>query len=259
MHTTATVRGVVGPAMLALTLALAGCAAARPPSGNYSGADYDPWERYNRNITVLNDRMDRAITRPLAVGYRKITPQFFRTGVRNVFSNLGYPIVFVNDFLQGKFAQGGRDVLRFGINSTIGIAGIFDPASRFGLERNNEDFGQTLAVWGVPSGPYFVMPFLGPSTLRDAPSSAAEFFIDGRNYIGGASEQDKLLILDVISGRASLLSAESLLNDSFDPYLTLRESWLQRREYLVYDGEPPETEDEFLDEFLDEEYDDSAQ
>ena len=239
-----------------VVLVLGGCAAARPPGGNYSGADYDPWEPLNRNVTVFNNRLDKVITRPLAVGYTKVAPQFVRGGISNVFRNLGYPVVFINDFLQGKFAQGGRDVLRFGINSTVGVAGIFDAASRFGLEANNEDFGQTLAVWGVPSGPYFVIPFLGPSTLRDAPANTAGFLLDGRNFIGGSSEQDKLLVLDIISSRAGLIPAESLLNDSFDPYLTLRESWLQRREYLIYDGNPPEPEDEFLDEFLDEDEDD---
>ncbi|MEO1036837.1 MAG: VacJ family lipoprotein [Pseudomonadota bacterium] len=242
-----------------VAIAVGGCAAARPPGGNYSEAEYDPWEPFNRNMTVFNDRVDRWTTRPLAIGYRKVTPQFVRRGINNVFSNLGYPLVFVNDFLQGKFAQGGRDLLRFGINSTIGVAGIFDAGSRFGLEENNEDFGQTLAVWGVPAGPYIVLPFFGPSTLRDGPSSAASFVLDGRNYIAGASVQDKLLILDIISARASLLSAESLLEDSYDPYLTLRESWLQRREYLIYDGEPPVAEDEFLDEFLEEDDEDVAQ
>ena len=253
MKTGTTQRHVGRSGLILATLLLGACAAARPPAGDYSNVDYDPWEPFNRNMTVFNNGLDKAITRPLAVGYRKITPAYVRGGVNNIFSNLGYPIVFVNDFLQGKVAQGGRDVLRFGINSTLGVGGIFDAAARFGLDKNNEDFGQTLAVWGVPSGPYVVLPFLGPSTLRDGPAGAAEFFLDGRNYVGGASVQDKLLVLDIVSARANLLSAETLIADSFDQYLTLRESWLQRREYLIYDGDPPLPDDEFLDEFLDEE------
>ncbi len=246
---------VVRGMLVAITaLVIGGCAAAKPPSGDYSGAESDPWEPYNRNMQVFNNRLDRVTTRPLALGYKKITPQWFRNGVSNVMDNLGYPIVFVNDFLQGKFKQGGLDFLRFGINSTLGVGGIFDAAARFDLAENNEDFGQTLAKWGVPSGPYLVLPIFGPSTLRDGPAQAAGFVLDGRNYIGGSSEQDKLLVIDIIDARTRLLAAEGLLNDSFDPYLTLRESWLQRRQYLIYDGDPPlDEDDEFLDEFMDEE------
>ncbi|MEM1263957.1 MAG: VacJ family lipoprotein [Pseudomonadota bacterium] len=239
--------------LLSALVVVAGCAAARPPGGKYSEADYDPWEPFNRNVTVFNDRLDRWALRPLAVGYRKVTPKVARGGISNFFNNLGYPVVFINDFLQGKVAQGGRDVLRFGLNSTLGVGGIFDFASRVGLEQNNEDFGQTLAVWGVPSGRYLVLPFFGPATLRDGPALSAGFLLDGRNFVGDTGLQDKLLILDVINGRSNLISAEGLLADSFDPYITLREAWLQRREFLIHDGDPPQAEDEFLDEFLDEE------
>ncbi|MEM8984303.1 MAG: VacJ family lipoprotein [Pseudomonadota bacterium] len=232
---------------------LTGCAAARPPGGKYSEADYDPWEPLNRNVTVFNDRLDRYALRPLAVGYRKVTPTFARNGLTNFFNNLGYPVVFINDFLQGKLAQGGRDLARFGLNSTLGVGGFFDFASRVGLEANNEDFGQTLAVWGVPAGPYIVLPFLGPATLRDGPALGAGFALDGRNFLGGSSLQDKLLVLDVVNARSNLIAAEGLLADSFDTYITLREAWLQRREFLIHDGDPPAPEDEFLDEFLDEE------
>lgn len=237
---------------LACVTSFLGCAATRP-EGGYSNSPADPWEPANRAIFAINNRIDRATLKPLAKGYKKITPKVVRTGISNFMGNLGYPVVFINDFLQGKFRQGGKDTLRFVLNSTVGLAGIVDVASEAGLKENNEDFGQTLAHWGVPSGPYVMLPFFGPSSLRDAPALGVDYLMDGRNYVGDSSEQDKLLIVDIIDLRTRLLSAEGILEDSYDPYLTLREAWLQRRQYLIHDGDPPLDEDFFDDEeFFDE-------
>lgn len=236
---------------------LAGCATHKPEAG-YSEAASDPWEPTNRTLYAFNTAVDKATLRPLALGYRKITPQFFRTGVSNLFDNLGYPTVFVNDFLQGKFRQGGRDFLRFGVNSTLGLAGLFDVASKMGLSENSEDFGQTLAVWGVPAGPYLQLPLLGPSSLRDAPSMVADYFTNGLTYVDNTSVRDKLQVARLIDLRYRLLTAETLLDDSYDPYLTLRESWLQRRAYQIYDGDPPLDDEFFDDEFFDDELDEGA-
>lgn len=232
-----------------------GCASS--PTPGVESPD-DPWEPSNRSIYGFNDTLDRATLKPIAKGYRKITPRFARQGVSNFMLNLGYPSVFINDFLQGKVRQGGADFARFLVNSTIGIAGFFDVATSMGLKENDEDFGQTLAVWGVPAGPYVMVPFFGPATVRDAPALIVDYFLDMRNYIGSTGVQDKLLIVDIIDLRYRLLSVEDLISDAYDPYLTIRDAWLQRREYLIYDGDPP-VDDEFEDEFLDEEFDDESE
>ncbi len=234
-----------------VSVTLVACASAKPEAG-YSNSPNDPFEPFNRSASSFNDKVDRATLKPLAKGYRAITPKFVRTGVSNFMGNLGYPLVIVNDLLQGKFQQGGKDLLRLGLNSTVGLAGFIDIASKTGLKENNEDFGQTLGTWGVPSGPYLVLPFLGPSSLRDAPSRVADYFFDGRRYVGDTSLQDKLLAVDLVDLRYRLLSAEELLEGSYDPYISLREAWIQRRQYLVFDGDPP-LDDDFFD---DEEFDD---
>ena len=231
-------------------LFLGGCASV--PEGS-TPAPHDPWEGFNRSVYNFNDAVDGATLEPLARGYRKITPQFARTGVSNFMANLGYPAVFVNDFLQGKAVQGSRDVLRFVVNSTLGLGGFFDVATNLGLPENDEDFGQTLAVWGVPDGPYLMLPLLGPSTLRDAPARVVDVALDLRRYIGSTGTQDKLLAVDIIDQRTRLLAAEGLLDDSYDPYLTLRNAWRQRRQYVIHDGDPPLDDDFFEDdEFFDD-------
>lgn len=237
----------------ATCVAMMACAAQKP-EGGYSNDPSDPWEPANRTIYAVNTAIDNVTLRPLAKGYRAITPGFIKSGVRNFFSNLAYPRVFVNALLQGKIKQSGRDLLRFGMNTTLGLGGLVDVASEAGLEKNEEDFGQTLAVWGVPAGPYIQLPFMGPSSLRDAPAGFVDFFSDGLTYVEDSSVRDKLRILSLIDTRYGLLAAEEvLLKDAYDPYLTLREAWTQRREYLVYDGEPPEDDDFFDEAFLDDE------
>jgi phospholipid-binding lipoprotein MlaA len=236
--------------LLAATLALGACAA----SENSTRTETDPWEPLNRGLYRFNDGIDRFLLRPIAGGYRKITPSFIRHGVSNFSDNLTTPRSAVNNFLQGKPKRGLSDVTRFLFNSTIGIVGLFDIASRGGLEVYNEDFGQTLAVWGVPDGPFVFLPLMGPRTLRDAVALPIDILSDPLIHYDNASVRDKLYILRVIDLRSRLFVAERFLEDSKDKYLTIRESYLQNRRYQIYDGDPPD-EDDFYDDFEDFEED----
>jgi phospholipid-binding lipoprotein MlaA len=234
-------------ALLALAL-LGGCAST---GGSQAKNPKDPFESVNRGIYKFNDVVDRATLKPVARGYKKITPEWFRRSVGNFFSNLQYPATIVNQLLQGKGTLAARDTGRLLTNTLLGFGGILDPASRVGLEKNDEDLGQTLGAWGVPSGPFITLPFLGPTTVRDAPSSFAEFFLDPLTY---SDVQWEVLwgarALDIIDVRAQYLSLDPVIERSYDPYAFVRNSWLQRREYQVRDGDVPE---ENLEEGLDPE------
>lgn len=237
------------PFLLAILLAplLAGCA-SQP---EYPGATPDPLEPVNRVTYQFNDAFDRVLLKPVAKGYKKVTPGLFRQGVGNFFSNLGYPFVIFNNLLQAKPGAALSDTGRLVVNTTVGLGGLIDVASDIGLEEHNEDLGQTLAVWGVPAGPYIVLPFLGPATLRDAISRPADIGFNGLYYINDRSVRDKLFVLQIVDMRARLLTADSQIEASNDPYLFVRSSYLQRREYLIYDGNPP-MDDFFEEEFLDD-------
>ena len=176
-----------------------------------------------------------------------------RRGVNNFFTNLRTPLVIINDLLQGKGRDGLSDTGRLLLNSTIGVGGLFDPATSAGLEIHNEDFGQTLAVWGVPDGPFVTVPLLGPRTLRDALIIPLNFFAHPLFHYDNTSVRDKLWVLEAIQLRSKLLLAENFVKESQDPYLTIREAYLQRRNYLIFDGDPPEDDYKFLEESLDEE------
>jgi phospholipid-binding lipoprotein MlaA len=212
----------------------------------------DPWESMNRSLYRVHTAIDNVSTKPLAKGYQKITPGPVRKGVSNFFRNLTTPRSIVNNLLQGKPKQGFSEFGRFLFNSTLGIGGLIDIATSGGMEEYREDFGQTAAVWGVPDGPYFMIPFLGPKTLRDAVFLPLDIIVDPLFQYENSSVRDKLYIVRVIDLRYQLLTADKFLQESKDPYVTMRESYLQNREYQVYDGEPPE-DDDFFDEFLDEE------
>ncbi|MDO3386961.1 VacJ family lipoprotein [Gilvimarinus sp. SDUM040013] len=210
----------------------------------------DPWEGFNRAVFAFNDAADTYVIRPVAVGYQKVTPGPLRRGVSNVFANLlEVPNAF-NDILQGKFGEAGKDTGRFVINSTLGVVGLFDVASHMGLERSDgEDFGQTLASWGVPDGPYLVLPVLGPRTLRDAAGMPVDWVTDPKTYIGHARTSYEVKALDLLDQREGLLSLEQ--NIGSDKYTLYRDIYLQRREFLINDGE---VEDDFggdLDDFDD--------
>lgn len=229
-------------------LLLAGCATL--PEGS-ERSDKDPWEGYNRAVYRFNDAIDEAVLRPAAQGYRAITPDPVEHGISNFFSNLGYPVVILNQFLQGDFADGARDTGRFLLNSVIGLGGIFDPASSLGLESHNEDFGQTLAVWGVPSGPFLMLPFLGPSTVRDGVGTYADAQVNPLYRKIERPERYWLIGLQVIDLRAQLLDVDSQLKNAYDPYAFMRDAYLQRREYLVNDGSLPQDQDYYDDLYED--------
>lgn len=206
----------------------------------------------NRSLFSATRAIDRATTRPLAKGYRKIIPTPLRKGVSNFFRNLTTPRSIINNFLQGKPGRGFSETGRFLLNSTIGIGGLIDVATAGGLEEYREDFGQTAAVWGIPNGPFVMLPMLGPQTLRDAILLPVDIVVDPLYQYDNTSVRDKLYILRLIDLRYRLLSTDKFLQDSKDPYVTTRESYLQNREYEIYDGDPP-IDDDYFDEFLDAE------
>lgn len=237
---------------LAALVMLGGCATTGPARAK---DPRDPYQNANRAIYRFNDVVDRATLKPVARGYKKITPEWLRRGVGNFFSNLQYPATIANQLLQGKPAAAARDTARLLTNTLLGFGGVLDPASRVGLDRNDEDLGQTLGTWGVPSGPFVVLPFLGPTTVRDAPSRFAEFFLDPLTYSDVQWEVEwGLRALDIVDVRAQLLSLDPVIERSFDPYAFTRNAWLQRREYQVRDGDVPEEnlEEELLEEVEDE-------
>lgn len=221
---------------LALAAALcAGCASVPNPN------PVDPLEGFNRGVQGFNDAVDDAVLAPVARAYRDNVPQPLRTGVGNFFGNLGDGWSAVNHLLQGKVEPALNMTLRMAVNSTFGLAGVLDIASEAGIERESEDFGQTLGRWGLPAGPYLVWPLLGPSSIRDsvgrpldmAATSAARIGVD-EGALTGAT------LLNVVDTRARLLGASRLLDDiALDRYIFLRDAYLSRRRNLVYDGDPP--------------------
>jgi phospholipid-binding lipoprotein MlaA len=221
--------------LLAAALLASGCAA----TPGRTSTD-DPLQGFNRKVDKFNDTLDRAALKPVAKAYKKVTPHVVRSGVSNFFSNVQYPITIVNQFLQGKFVLGLRDTGRLLVNSTIGLGGLLDVASRMNMPANDEDFGQTLAVWGVPSGPYLVLPLFGPSNFRDGPARIPDFYGDALQYVEMPWEAVwGLRALDQVNSRAELLSVEQTLSNAYDRYSFLRDAWIQRREYNVFDGDPP--------------------
>jgi phospholipid-binding lipoprotein MlaA len=232
-------------ALLVLAVLTSGCASRGAAQVE---PNPDPLEAINRPLYAFNDGLDRFLLRPLASGYKKVAPSPVRTSITNFFDNLRYPITIVNQFLQGKFKKGFSDAGRFLVNSTVGVAGLFDPATDAGLVFHDEDFGQTMAAWGIPSGPYIVIPLLGPSTFRDGAGILADTQISPLIQMSNTSVRDKLIIMLFIQQRATLLGLDEPLAEAFDPYLFLREAYLQNREYRIHDGNPPE-DDEFFDDF----------
>jgi phospholipid-binding lipoprotein MlaA len=216
--------------------------------------EHDPWERLNRSLYSFNDAADSVSLKPIAKGYKKILPEPVRNGITNFAQNLGAPRNIVNNFLQGKPSRGVSELARFIVNSTIGLGGLIDVAAASGVEAHREDFGQTAAVWGVPAGPYVMVPFIGPQTLRDVILMPANIELDILHHVDESSIRDRLWVLRSIDLRHRVLSLEDLLADSADPYVTLRESYLQNREFEIYDGDPPmDDDDDFYDDFLDDE------
>ena len=227
------IRPIISIIMLALLLA--GCAGTQSRN---TDPENDPWEGYNRKVYAFNEGMDKVV-RPIAVGYDKIMPDPLQRGVGNFFRNLDAPVTYVNLVLQGKFRESADTFGRFFINSTVGLLGFFDVASRLGIPFYNEDLGQTMATWGYDDSRYLMLPFFGPSTFRDGTGRLADSFyhpvgraIHGYNRWG-------LLIFRGIDTRARYLEQDAELKSAYDPYVLMRDVWMQNRQYQIYDGDPP--------------------
>lgn len=215
-------------------IALTGCAS------NHAYNPADPLESFNRGVYQFNDAVDKAVAKPIAQGYSTIMPEFGKTMVTNFFSNLDDIIVTGNDLLQFKFIQGFTDGMRFLINTTVGIYGLFDVASFGGLEKHNEDFGQTLGKWGIGSGPYIVIPILGPSTLRDSVGLYADNRPSRLRRVEHMRTRNQMYATDAINHRSQLLDQEKILDEAvIDRYEFIRDAYLLRRKSLVFDGNPP--------------------
>ncbi|HEV3009029.1 MAG TPA: VacJ family lipoprotein [Burkholderiales bacterium] len=200
----------------------------------------DPWEGLNRGVTKFNDTFDEYLATPVARTYVKVLHQEIRSRIANFFSNLADPFIGVNNFLQGKFESGVNDWARFAFNSTIGLLGIHDVASEMGLEKNNEDFGQTFGRWGAGPGPYLVLPILSSSTLRDTVGLGFDWTFDPLGEVRPINLRNSLVVLRGVNLRADLLEASRILEEAaLDKYVFQRDAYLQRRQSLVYDGRPP--------------------
>ena len=219
--------------LLLTVCALCGCAAGPDPR--------DPLEPFNRKVYAFNDTVDKAVLKPVAKGYVAVVPEMARRGVTNFFNNLGMIVTTLNDALQLKGTKVPVDIARFLTNTIFGLGGLIDVATELKIEYRKEDFGQTLGYWGVGSGPYLVLPLFGPSDLRDAPGLAVDFVTSPLYYWDADAEVRWALFgLDVVNTRANLLGAEKFLDTAaMDRYTFLRDTYLQRREYLIRDGNPP--------------------
>ena len=207
----------------------------------------DPFEDLNRDIFIFNEKLDEKLLKPAALTYRKVTPQFARTGVTNFFNNLEEIDTTINQVLQGEIRYAFNDAGRFVINSTIGLFGLIDVASKMGLEKHEEDFGQTLGVWGFDSGPYIMIPFLGPSNPRDLLSRPISSFLSGTFAMEDNDVKITLVGIDALETRERLLDAETLIIG--DKYIFVKDAYIQSREYEINNGSTED--DEFLDDMDD--------
>ena len=228
-------RGVMNTLAVVVLLLVTGCA-----TGPYSNPK-DPLEPMNRSISDFNDTLDDNILKPVATGYRDYTPDLIQTGVRNVFNNLSDISATVNNGLQLKGRQTASSFMRVVVNTTFGIYGVFDVATAIKLERYPEDFGQTLGFWGVRSGPYVVLPLLGPSTVRDTAGLPVDLSLDPVSNVSDSTLRTEAQVLRIVDKRSNYLAAGNMLNEaSIDKYAFLRDAYLQRRRSLIYDGNPPD-------------------
>ncbi len=249
-----------GPLVLALALvALAGCAVGKPRTD-------DPWEKFNRKVYTFNDKMDKAVIRPVAVGYRKVTSPNVRRLFSNFFANIRMPVTIGNDILQGDAKDALKGTGRFAINTTLGFLGFFDPASQMRLPPQETDFGVTLAKWGVGEGPYLVLPFVGSTSARDIWRMPVDGYLFdpmsryAKRHDHPYKQQHWPNMFFLVTLRAGGIDAESLLEGTYDPYVFYRDAYRQRRLYLIYDGEPPldaiqqmqGIDDEDIDDLLEE-------
>ena len=203
----------------------------------------DPYEDFNRAMFAVNRFGDKIIYKPFGKAYKAVVPSFARKGVNNFFDNLTTPRSALNNFLQGKPKRGFNELGRFLFNSTLGIGGLFDIAAAGDMPRYDEDFSQTLAVWGLPDGPFLYIPIWGPRTVLSTVSIPVDFTTDLQWRIGDTGVRDKLYVLRLLDVRARLLTTEEILNKSQDPYIAYREAYLQNRNFEIHDGDPPVDED----------------
>ena len=210
------------------------------PFAAQAATEDDPWESINRPIFRFNDTVDTYALKPIAQGYQWVTPQFLQDGVHNIFQNLGDVTNLANNILQLKPHAAGVDTARLIVNTTFGLGGFFDVGTKMGLQRNDEDFGQTLGYWGVGSGPYVMLPLLGPSTVRDALGKYPDTYTEPYRYVNHVPTRNTTRGVDVVDTRASLLQAEKMIRG--DKYTFIRNAYLQNREFKVKDGE---VEDDF--------------
>ena len=236
-------------AAIVLSLLLSACAGTQSRN---TDPENDPWEGFNRKVYAFNDGLDKVV-RPIAVGYDKIMPDPFQRGVGNFFRNLDAPVTFLSQLLQGKVDQSADTFGRFLINSTAGLLGLFDVATKMGIPYYNEDLGQTFAKWGYKDSRYLMLPFFGPSTLRDGPARLADSYIHPVGRAIHGRNQWGYYIVRGIDQRARFLDQDAELGRAYDPYVLMRDVWLQNRRYQIYDGDPPlEDYDLYLEEDLPE-------
>ena len=234
------VRGMLGA--IGVALVLTGCAT--------SGNPKDPIEGFNRAMFAINDGVDQAVIRPVAVGYDTVMPSPLKKGVTNFFGNIADLFIGVNNLLQGKVSNGVSDFGRVLVNSTVGLLGLIDVASDIGMEKHNEDFGQTFGRWGIDSGAYVVLPLLGPSTVRDTVGLIADSKTNPVPHIDDVSVRNSLLALSLIDKRASFLAADKVVEAAaLDKYSYIRDAHLQRRRNLLFDGNPPRERDDSASTF----------
>lgn len=232
---------------LALIVMITGCASTAPPPEER--VPHDPWEGFNRSVFQFNTSFDDTVVRPAARSYKRVTPEPVRNSIRNFFANVRSPVVVFNLILQGRGNDAGEELKRFFVNSVYGIGGLFDIASAGGLEKHNEDFGQTLAVWGWEDSRFLVLPFFGPATVRDGvgrlgdiPANAVQRWTIEKGTYG-------LIVLDVIQMRADLLPLDADIREAYDPYTFMRDGWTQRRRNQIHEGDQPLPDyDSFLEE-----------
>lgn len=236
MSKVTTLRSLRCVCLVAAMFVVGGCATGKDPR--------DPFEPFNRSVYKFNDTVDKAVLQPTARAYRAVLPPFVRRSVSNVFSNMNDVRVVLNNTLQGKFTTAYSDFGRVAINSTLGVLGLFDIASEAGIEKHNEDFGQTLGWWGVADGPFIMLPIFGPSTARDTAGFVVDRYTDPLNQVDPSRAQNQLTATRLVNRRAELLDASRVLDTvALDQYQFVRDGYLQRRRSLVYDGRPPDNSD----------------
>lgn len=228
--------GAMAALLVAAVMLLSGCASQQV---ELTDPERDPWEAYNRKIHAFNEGFDRAIFRPVATGYDKIMPDAPQRGVRNFFRNLAFPVTMLNALLQGKPDDAFTATGRFLMNTSIGLLGFFDVATKVGIEAPEEDFGQTLAVWGWKDSRYLVMPFFGPYTARDFLGRGFYGYFHPVSYMIREHNNYVPLVVDLVTLRAELLPYQAEIDAAADPYVFIRDVWLQNREFRIYDGDPP--------------------